>query len=127
MVRFLLICLGGAIGTAARYGVSLWAGKALGAGFPYGTIAVNVVGSFLLGAIMYVGLSTELISGTTRLVLGTGVMGGFTTYSSFNYETIQLVRERSFRLGLIYVSATLMGCFVAGLLGIAAARKLVGT
>jgi fluoride exporter len=126
MLRFFLICLGGAIGTAARYGVSVWARSALGATFPYGTIAVNVVGSFLLGAIMYLGLSTELISPTTRLVLGTGVMGGFTTYSSFNYETVQLFQERSFRLGIANLSVTLLGCFAAGWLGIAAARRLAG-
>jgi CrcB protein len=126
MVRFLLICLGGAVGTAARYSISVWARGALGAGFPYGTIAVNLLGSFLLGAIMYVGLSTELISPTTRIVLGTGVMGGFTTYSSFNYETVQLVQEKSYRLALVNLSATVLGCFVAGWLGIAAAKRLVG-
>lgn len=93
---------------------------------PVGTLAVNVGGSFLLGVIMYVGLNSEIISPTTRVVLGTGVMGGFTTYSSFNYETLQFVQERSLRLGLLYVSITLVGCFAAGWLGIAAARKVVG-
>jgi CrcB protein len=126
MLRFFLICLGGAIGTGARYGVSVWARDALGGSFPYGTIAVNVVGSFLLGAIMYLGLSTELISPTTRLVLGTGVMGGFTTYSSFNYETLQFLQGRAFGLALVNLSATLLGCFAAGWLGIAAARRLAG-
>src|SRR5512146_56385 len=126
MGRLLLICLGGAIGTAARYGVSLWAREAIGPGFPYGTLAVNVIGSFLLAVIMYVGTNTELISPTTRLVLGTGVMGGFTTYSSFNYETIQLFQERSIRFGVINLFATVLGCFVAGWLGLALARRLVG-
>lgn len=126
MGRLLLICLGGAIGTAARYGISVWARGALGASFPYGTLAVNVIGSFLLAIIMYVGLHTELISPTTRLVLGTGVMGGFTTYSSFNYETLQMFEERSFRLGFVNVFVTLVGCFVAGFLGLALAKRLVG-
>lgn len=126
MGRLLLICLGGAIGTAARYGVSVWARGALGTGFPYGTLAVNVVGSFLLALIMYVGLHTEIVSPTTRLVLGTGVMGGFTTYSSFNYESLQLFEERSFRLGFVNMFVTLLGCFVAGWLGLALAKRLVG-
>jgi len=126
MGRFLLICLGGAIGTAARYGISLWSRQALGTAFPYGTLTVNVLGSFLLGAIMYVGLNTTLLSVTMRFALGTGVMGGFTTYSSFNYETLQLFQERSFRLGIINLFATLTGCFVAGWLGVAVAKRLVG-
>ena len=126
MARFLLICLGGALGTAARYGLSTLCRSALGAGFPYGTLAVNIIGSFLLGMIMYVGLNTELISPTTRLVLGTGVMGGFTTYSSFNYETIQFVQDRAFLLAAVYLLATLCGCFVAGLLGISTTKWVWG-
>jgi fluoride exporter len=126
MVRLLLICLGGAIGTAARYGLSTWCRETLGAGFPYGTLAVNVIGSFLLGVIMYVGLNTDLISPDTRLVLGTGVIGGFTTYSSFNYETVGFVGDRAYLVGAVYVSATLLGCFVAGSLGVATARWAVG-
>src|SRR5580692_2620095 len=122
MVRLLLICLGGAIGTAARYGLSTLCRDVLGAGFPYGTLAVNLIGSFLLGAIMHVGLNTDLITPTTRMVLGTGVMGGFTTYSSFNYETVQFVQERAVLLAAAYLAATLLGCFAAGWLGLATAR-----
>jgi CrcB protein len=126
MVRLLLICLGGAIGTAARYGLSTWARAALGAGFPYGTLAVNVIGSFLLGVIMYLGLSTELLSPTARLVLGTGVMGGFTTYSSFNYETVQLVMDGAFFFAAVYFFTTVLGCFTAGWLGLATTRWALG-
>ncbi len=122
MVRFLLVCLGGAVGTAARYGFSVFFRDVLGASFPFGTLAVNVIGSFLLGVIMYVGLSTELISPTTRVVLGTGIMGGFTTYSSFNYETVQYVRDRAHGMAAVYVLVTLLGCFAAGWLGMGAAR-----
>ena len=126
MARFLWICLGGAIGTAARYGISIGSRQLLGGGFPYGTLTVNVIGSFLLSVIMYVGLNTDLMSETTRFALGTGVMGGFTTYSSFNYETLQLVQERSYRTGALTVFVTLRGCFVAGWLGLATAKWAVG-
>jgi fluoride exporter len=126
MARFFWICLGGAIGTAARYGISIGSRQLLGSGFPYGTLTVNVLGSFLLSIIMYVGLNTDLISETTRFALGTGVMGGFTTYSSFNYETLQLVQERSYRVGAINLLATLLGCFAAGWLGLATAKWAVG-
>jgi CrcB protein len=74
---------------------------------------------------MYVGLSTTLITETQRMALGTGVMGGFTTYSSFNYELLQFFRDRAFFLFGVYLAATLLGCFVAGWLGLAAARWAV--
>jgi len=127
MGRFLLICLGGAVGTGARYALSTWCRDLFGPTFPVGTLAVNVLGSFLLGVIMYVGLNSEMLSATARLTLGTGVMGGFTTYSSFNYETIQLLRDGDHRRGAANLLATLLGCFAAGLLGLALGRRIVGS
>jgi len=95
MGRLALISLGGALGTAARYLLSVGLLRALGPAFPYGTLAVNVIGSFLLGVIMQAGGDTSPLSPTTRLVLGTGVMGGFTTYSAFNYETLRYVQDNT--------------------------------
>ena len=126
MGRFLLICLGGAAGTAARYGVQVWAREALGTVFPWGTLLVNLLGSFLIGVIMHVGLNSEVMSVTTRMALVTGVMGGFTTYSSFNYETLALLEQRSFALSALNIAATLLGCWVAGALGLLLGRRLVG-
>jgi fluoride exporter len=126
MARFLLIVLGGALGTAARYGVQVWARQAMGTAFPWGTLAVNLVGSFLIGVIMFVGLNSEAMSVTTRMALVTGVMGGFTTYSSFNYETLQLFQDRSVGLAFVNIGATLFGCWLAGGLGLLLGRRLVG-
>jgi CrcB protein len=126
MGRVLWISLGGAVGTAARYLLSGWLLRALGPAFPYGTLAVNVLGSFLLGAIMHVGLNTVLVSPGVRLVLATGVMGGFTTYSTFNYETLQYLQEGAWGLAGLNLSATVVTCLVAGALGVAAARVVVG-
>ncbi len=126
MTRWLLIGLAGAIGTLARYGVGLWARGALGTGFPYGTLIVNVFGCFFIALVSQLALSTTLVSPTLRLTLTTGFLGGLTTYSSFNYETTSLMRERAWAVGLTNLGATLVGCFLAGLLGLIAARKLVG-
>jgi CrcB protein len=126
MGRFLWICLGGALGTGARYLLSGWLARLAGPGFPYGTLAVNVIGSFLLGLLMQVSLSTETFSPTLRLTLTTGVMGGFTTYSTFNYETLQLVQEGSWLFGLANLGITVVSCLAAGLLGIFAGRALIG-
>lgn len=127
MYRFTLICLGGAVGTGARYLIATGAPRLLGTSFPYATLIVNVAGSFLLGAIMHIGLTTNLITPQTRLVLTTGVMGGFTTYSTFNYETMEYLREGAFSVAALNVGATLLLCLLAGALGLAVARWLVGS
>ncbi|MGH7440294.1 MAG: fluoride efflux transporter FluC [Polyangiaceae bacterium] len=126
MTRVLLIGLAGALGTLLRYGVGEWAGKTLGAGFPYGTLIVNVTGCFLIALVAQLAMATPLISPTLRLTLTTGFMGGLTTYSSFNYETTSLLRERAWALGLGNLAATLVVCFLAGLLGILAANRIAG-
>jgi len=126
MGRFLWICLGGALGTGARYLLSGWMMWLAGPGFPYGTLAVNVIGSFLLGLLMHVSLSTDAFSPTLRLTLTTGVMGGFTTYSAFNYETLQLVQEGSWPLAAANLGITVVSCLAAGLLGVFAGRVLAG-
>jgi fluoride exporter len=126
MTRFVLICLAGACGTGTRYLVGLWAGRALGAEFPYGTLIVNLLGCFLIAAISHVAISTTLISPTLRLTLTTGFMGGLTTYSSFNLETTRLLQERAWLTGVINFGATVAGCFLAGLLGLVVARRIVG-
>ncbi len=123
--RFVLICLGGALGTGARYLVGLGMLRWLGPAFPFGTLTVNVIGSFLLGVIMALGLEAGAISPDLRVVLATGVMGGFTTYSSFNYETVGYFERGAWVLGWMYLLCTLVACFLAGVLGIGAVRWLV--
>jgi len=124
--RFFWICLGGAAGTGARYLLSGWALQILGTGFPWGTLAVNLLGSFFIGAIMHAGLTTQLIPPTLRLALTTGVLGGFTTYSSFNYETLKLFQEGAWRMGFVNVAVMLLGCLAAGAAGLGAARLALG-
>ena len=126
MARFLWICLGGAVGTAARYLLSGWVLKRFGPGFPTGTLAVNAIGCLLMGALMHVGMTTQILSPTLRLALTTGAMGGFTTYSTFNYETISLLRDGSFLYAGMNVGLTGIVCLVAGFLGMASARLVVG-
>jgi CrcB protein len=125
--RFLWVCLGGAFGSGARYLLSGWLAERLGPAFPYGTFAVNVLGSFLLAVLMHVGLASAALSPTLRIALGTGVLGGFTTYSTFSYETFVYLREGAFALAALNASVTLLGCLVACWLGFAAARWLVGS
>ncbi len=127
MERLLFVSLGGAVGTGARYLVAGWAQKALGAGFPYGTFAVNLVGSFLLGLLMVIGISSESISPTLRIAITTGAMGGFTTYSTFSYETMRYVQEGAYGLAALNVGLTVVVCLVASFAGVAVGRLLVAS
>lgn len=122
--RFALVCLAGAAGTGARFlvtsGLLRWAGPA----FPFGTLAVNVVGSLLLGLVMELALHGA-VGPDTRIVLAAGVMGGFTTYSSFNFEVMAYLQRGAWALAGAYLVATLAGCLAAGAGGVAAARWLL--
>lgn len=118
----LLVALGGAVGSAARYGVTVFAQGRFGPELPYGTLIVNVVGSLLLGVIMTLADRSDLMSPTLRLALGTGVMGGFTTYSAFNYETYKLAANDAPYAAIINVLVTLILCTLAGLVGVFGVR-----
>ena len=126
MERLAWVCLGSAIGGGLRYLAQQTAATLLGLAFPYGTLFVNVSGSFLIGLIMHVGLSTDAVSPTTRLFLTTGILGGLTTYSAFNYETLGLLREGALLMASLNLVLTVVLCLVAGLLGLAAGRAWVG-
>jgi len=126
MSRVLLVAVGGALGSVARYGVGVAAPRVLGSAFPWGTLLVNVVGSFLIALVMHLAVATAAISPSARLFLTTGVMGGFTTYSSFNYETLNLVGERLWGVAALNIAVTVVGCLVAGVLGQTAGRAMAG-
>jgi CrcB protein len=127
MYRFLLICLGGAVGTGARYLVAVGVPRFFGTSFPYATLAVNCLGSFLIGVLMHVGLSTNLMTPGLRLAVTTGALGGFTTYSTFNYETVELLREGAVWLAGLNVAVTVLLCLAAGAAGLGVGRWLVGS
>jgi len=126
MLRLLLVCLGGALGSGVRYLVGAWVASALGGGFPFGTLLINATGSFLISVVMYLGLAAGVVGPDLRVFLAVGILGGYTTYSSFNYETLALVERGAWIRGALYLAATLLGCLAAGGLGLAAARGLAG-
>jgi CrcB protein len=120
--QLILVCVGGALGSGARFLVSTWAARALGPDFPRGTLLVNVTGSFVLALVLAV--PSAQLSPDVRLFLGAGVLGGYTTYSSFNYETLALAENAGAGLALANVALTLVGCLAAGALGLALGRWL---
>lgn len=124
-MRLALVCLGGALGSGLRYLLSGAVATWLGPTFPWGTLAVNVLGSFAVGLVQEVGTTTLLVPPDTRLLLTVGVMGGFTTYSAFSYETIRLLEDGAWPLAGTNVLLTTAACLAACVLGVAAGRALV--
>src|SRR5689334_10339087 len=96
----------------------------LGPSFPWGTLAVNLIGCFLIGTVATYALVRTDFSETMRLVINTGFMGGLTTYSAFNYETTKYLQDGQAGKGAAYLAATLLGCFALGLAGVALGRTL---
>ena len=126
MERVLLIALGGALGTILRYLTSVLAARWLGADFPYGTLIVNLAGAFLIGVVQQIGTETLLLSDGTRLFLTVGVMGGFTTYSAFSYETVRLMQTNAWPQAWINLVGTTTGCLALCFLGLAVGRLALG-
>jgi fluoride exporter len=125
MERFFLICLAGAAGTGSRYLIAVWAAQRLGSAFPYGTLIVNLAGCFAIAAIMHAALTLGW-SPNLRAAITIGFLGGLTTYSSFNYETSRLIEEGAFATAAVNATATILGAFAAGWLGMLCAKQLLG-
>ncbi len=119
-----LVFLGGGIGAVARYALQGLVYRFLTATFPYGTLAVNIVGSFLIGFLMSFFEERFLVAPALRIFLTIGVLGGFTTFSSFSYETVMLLRTGSYALGLANVLASVGICLGATLIGMIAGKLL---
>ncbi|MBA3460203.1 MAG: fluoride efflux transporter CrcB [Deltaproteobacteria bacterium] len=123
MERFLIVCGAGAVGCGARYLVTLWAMERFGERFPYGTLIVNLFGSFLIALVLELSIRFASFPPNLRLALTTGFMGGLTTYSAFNYESTAMLSDGQVARGLLNIGFTLIGCLVAGGLGIVVARR----
>jgi CrcB protein len=124
MINYVLVGVGGMTGAMLRYWLSGLIGNATSGKFPYGTLAVNVIGCFIIGFFLTLGYERFSWSPELRLFVAVGILGGFTTFSTFSYETISLFREGVYLQGLINATASLVGCLVATLLAVAVARKL---
>lgn len=114
-MRYVLVLVGGALGALARYAVDGWVQSHLDAGFPFGTLAVNLSGSFLLGVVAVVTVERLLVPGEWRVFLGIGFLGAYTTFSTWQYETFRLLEAGQWGAGL----ANLFGSAVAGLAAVA--------
>ena len=124
MLQVAAIAAGGALGALLRYWVSLGVHNLVGRGFPYGTLTVNVVGSLLMG-ILYVLLLERLVSGSaTRGFLLIGLLGAFTTFSTFSIETLNLVQSGETAKAAMNVVLSVVLCIGAAGVGLLLGRQL---
>ena len=117
--------IGGAVGTAARYLLTLAVQERAGGGFPIATLLINISGSILLGFLMKYGLEGSAASPEVRLMLTTGFCGGFTTFSTFSYETARMLEGGEWQRGLVYIMASVVVCLAGTFVGFALARMLL--
>lgn len=117
MQQILLAGLGGFLGSVCRYWMSTATYRLLGSDFPYGTLAVNILGCLLIGFLMTFFEERFLVNPNLRIFLTIGILGGFTTFSSFSYETVSLLREGSYWMGSANIVGSVMTCLGATWIG----------
>lgn len=128
MTRFLLVAAGGAIGSMARYGLGVLAGRAApNAGWPVGTLAANVIGGLLMGLLVgWLAFRGGAQQEAVRLFAAVGVLGGFTTFSSYSLEAAQMIERRQVGLAGAYVAGSVVLAIAAVFAGLMIARRALG-
>ena len=120
--QVVMVALGGGIGAALRYLTSEWISNE---GFPYATLAVNLVGSFLMGALA-IALAEQVMSQDLALLFGTGLLGGLTTMSACSVETIRLIEEQQTGIAASYVGLTMVLCPLLAFIGWRLSETILG-
>jgi len=124
MSQVIAIAVGGALGSVMRYGLSTWVHTFVGRGFPYGTLAVNVLGCLAMGILFVLLVERMGESALWRAGLLIGVLGGFTTFSTFSIETFNLIEQGAMARAAGNMVASLVLCVGATWLGVILARQL---
>jgi fluoride exporter len=119
-----LIALAGAVGTLCRYGLGAWTYRLWGGSFPWGTLVSNVLGCLVIGAFFGAWRTAEAVPDTWRLPIAVGFCGGFTTMSSFAYETVRYAQQGVWRTAVLNVVASITLSLLAVALGLATGRAL---
>jgi len=119
MVTYLLIAIGSALGGAARYGITLWAARAWGETFPWGTLLINVLGSFVIGLVFNLTVPDGPLpaNDNVRLFVMSGLCGGFTTFSAFSLQALLLLRDGEWLPALAYMVGSVVLCLAAVVFG----------
>jgi CrcB protein len=124
MLNILIIGCGGFLGAISRFLVSELVYTFIGAGLPYGTLAVNLTGSFLLGIVAQIGLSGNLLPDSVNSFVGIGFLGAFTTFSTFSVQTLELLESGSLLKAFLNIFLNITLCLIGAWGGFTAGRLL---
>jgi len=124
-MNWILVAVGGASGALARYGLGVWSGRTLGTGLPYGTFIANISGGLLMGLLVgWLAFKGGADQERWRVLLGVGVLGGYTTFSAFSLETALMIERKDWGLALGYVLASVLLSVGALFVGLFLSRRL---
>jgi fluoride exporter len=120
-----MVGVGGCVGSILRFWLGTYIGGRMGTRFPYGTLVINVTGSFLIGLVLAVLTAKTQWSPSWRYLIPIGFIGGYTTFSSFEYETLRTMQDGQLGLGLLYIAVSVVVGFIAVWGGVVAGRTIL--
>lgn len=126
MGQIVAVALGGALGSVGRFLLAGWIGRQVGTGFPWGTLAVNIVGGLIMGVLVELMALSWDVSASTRAFLTVGVLGGFTTFSAFSLETVLLFQRGEMAAAFSYIASSVVLSVGAVWCGLRLVRLLLG-
>jgi fluoride exporter len=124
LLKYVIVGVGGCLGSILRFWLGSYIGSKMGTRFPYGTFVINVTGSFLIGLILALLTAKTQWSPNWRYLIPIGFLGGYTTFSSFEYETLRTIQDGQIALALLYVGASVVFGFVAVWGGVMTGRAI---
>jgi CrcB protein len=124
LLKYLMVGIGGCLGSVVRFWLGGYIGSKMGARFPYGTFVINITGSFLIGLVFALLTVKTQWSPNWRYLIPIGFLGGYTTFSSFEYETLRAMQDGQIRVGFLYVALSVVVGFVAAWGGVTAGRAI---
>lgn len=124
LLKYLMVGIGGFLGSILRFWVGSYIGSRMGTRFPYGTLVINITGSFLVGLAFALLTARTQWSPNWRYLIPIGFIGGYTTFSSFEYETLRTMQDGQVGLGLLYVATSVIVGFIAVWGGMVAGRAI---
>jgi fluoride exporter len=124
LLKYVLVGVGGCLGSILRFWVGSYIGSRMGTRFPYGTLVINITGSFLIGLVFALLTTRTHWSSNWRYLIPIGFIGGYTTFSSFEYETLRTIQDGQIGLGFLYVALSVVVGFVAVWVGVMAGRAI---
>jgi len=124
LLKYVMVGVGGGLGSIFRFWLGSYIGSKMGTRFPYGTLVINVTGSFLIGLVYALLIAKTTWSPNWRYLIPIGFIGGYTTFSSFEYETLRTIQDGQIGLGLLYVGLSMCAGFVAVWGGVVTGRAI---